>query len=169
MSFEIRIADFFFIIHLLAEYKILLGVVGAKQATSKLNFKKIVDDELVLVNSPQKAMKKSVTLRDLLLIPFLLREEGSSTRKVIEESGIKNGFTVAELNTVAVLGSNAAVKEAVKADLGFSILPRFSVRDELASGSLQETAIEGGTYGQIFLCRHSERLKPSKPLFCFCK
>ncbi len=143
VSFEIRIADSLTIIHLLTEHKILLGVVGAKQPSSRLNFKTIGDDELILVSSTEKIMEKSVDLKDLLRMPFLLREEGSGTRKAIEECGIKNGFTVAELNTVAVLGSNAAIKEAVKEDLGVSIVSRISVRDELVSGRLQETAIEG--------------------------
>jgi DNA-binding transcriptional LysR family regulator len=62
------------------------------------------------------------------------------------------------LNITMELGSTAAVKEALMAGYGFSILSRISIRHELDQGSIVEVPIRGvklerGFY-QVF---HSRR------------
>ncbi len=150
VSFEVRIADSGDIIQMLTEHKLLLAIVGAKSHSPRLSFNTIVEDELVLVGSGRDRLPKSVSVNELLKIPFLLREEGSGTRRSIEEAVIRNGIAVSELKSVAVFGSNAAIKEAIKEGLGVSILSRISVRDELKCGSLREVAVEGLSMQRLF-------------------
>ncbi len=150
VSFEVRIADSGDIIQMLTEHKLLLGIVGAQSHSPRLSFNTIVEDDLVLVSSGNNRLKKSVPVSELLKMPFLLREEGSGTRKSTEEAVIRIGIAVSELNVVAVFGSNAAIKEAIKEGLGVSILSRISVRDELECGSLRELGIEGLNIQRLF-------------------
>ncbi len=150
ISFEIRIADSGEVIDAVLNHDLLIGIVGAKIISNNLNFHPFVEDELVLAAAGERKIPAGISLSQLVELPFLLRENGSGTRKSMEEFGFKNGLEIGQLNTVAVLGSNAAIKEAIKENLGVSILSRISIRDELACGKVQEIEIEGMTLKRSF-------------------
>ena len=150
ISFEIRIADSGEVIDAVLNHDLLIGIVGTKITSNNLKFYSFVEDELVLTASAKRKVKSTISLQQLVKLPFLLRENGSGTRKSMEEFGFKNGLEIGQLNTVAVLGSNAAIKEAIKENLGVSILSRISIRDELGCGKLKEIQIEGMTLKRSF-------------------
>ena len=150
ISFEIRIADSGEVIDAVLNHDLLIGIVGAKITSRSLNFYPFVEDELVLAAAGGKKINSRISLQQLAELPFLLRENGSGTRKSMEEFGFKNGLAIDQLNTVAVLGSNAAIKEAIKENLGVSILSRISIRDELGCGKLKEIQIQGMTLKRSF-------------------
>jgi len=162
VSFEIRLGDTEEIANLVLNHEILLGTVGAKTVNGKLDYTPFVEDELVLAGSPQLIGRRSVSLKLLSSIPFLLREEGSGTRKVMEEYLAKKGFGVKDLNVVAVLGSTGAVREAIKAGLGASILSKFALTDELSAGRLAVARMEGlRMKRKFFVISHKKRTLPA--------
>jgi DNA-binding transcriptional LysR family regulator len=65
------------------------------------------------------ADRKSLTLRDLSRLPFLMREPGSGTRYAIEKHFREKGVPLSVKMTIE---SNEAIKHAVMSDLGISIL-----------------------------------------------
>ena len=73
-------------------------------------------------------------------LPFIFREEGSATRKAMEDYVQKNGLSV---NKKLVLTSNEAVKQAVMANIGISIMPIIGIRNELKTGQLFSLPLEG--------------------------
>jgi DNA-binding transcriptional LysR family regulator len=73
-------------------------------------------------------------------LPFIFREEGSATRKAMEDYIQKNGLSVKKK---LVLTSNEAVKQAVKANIGISIMPIIGIRNELNHGQLYSMPLEG--------------------------
>ncbi len=150
ISFEIRIADSGEIIDSVLNHDLLIGIVGTRISSARLNFFPFIEDELVLAASARRKLAPTVTLQELAELPFLLREQGSGTRKTLEEYGLKNDFDLSRLNIVAVLGSNAAVKEAIKEDLGVSVLSGISIRDELRCGRLQKIRIQGVSLKRSF-------------------
>ncbi len=150
ISFEIRIADSGEVIDAVLNHDLLIGIVGTKITSKNLNFYPFVEDELVLATAGERVIDRRISLQQLVELPFLLRENGSGTRKSMEEFGFKNGLAIDQLNTVAVLGSNAAIKEAIKENLGVSILSRISIRDELGCGKLKEIQIQGMTLKRSF-------------------
>lgn len=150
ISFEIRIADSGEVIDSVLNHDLLIGVVGAKVASNALNFYPFVEDELVLAAAVDRKISSKISLQKFLKLPFLLRENGSGTRKSMEEFGLRNGLEIGQLNTVAVFGSNAAIKEAIKENFGVSILSRISIRDELECGKLKEVVIKGVTMKRSF-------------------
>ena len=91
-------------------------------------------NELVLAGAPDEPLtkKSSVTAAELNGSRWLLREQGSGTRTANEDYIAANGLTVSTLT----LGSNGAIKQAVKSGLGISFLARDSVASELESGAL---------------------------------
>jgi DNA-binding transcriptional LysR family regulator len=73
-------------------------------------------------------------------IQFIYREEGSATRKAMEEYVQKYGLSARKK---MVLTSNEAVKQAVIANLGVSIMPLIGIRNELKNGQLHCLPLEG--------------------------
>jgi len=150
ISFEIRIADSGEIIDSVLNHDLLIGIVGAKIASQKLVFSPFVEDELVLAASANRKISSTISLQKLITLPFLIRESGSGTRKSMEEFGNTNGLVADQLNIVAVLGSNAAIIEAIKTNLGVSILSRVSICDELENGKIREIKVKGLTMKRMF-------------------
>lgn len=143
ISYEIRIADSGEIIDSVLHHDLLIGIVGTKTPSKNLKFSPFVEDELVLAVSASRKIDSEIPITDLFKLPFLLREKGSGTRKSVEESGLRHDIEMGQLNAVAVLGSNAAIKEAIKENLGVSILSRISISDELENGKIKEIAVKG--------------------------
>lgn len=159
ISFEIRIHDTSFITEMVTNHELLIGVVGAPVAQKQLFIQPFSDDELICAGTPELARQCLKT--SVQNVPFLQREQGSGTRLVtegfLEERQIKKD----SLQIVATLGSTAAIKEAVKAGLGVSILSRMAIKEELAAGSLQEIPLGGSAMARSFyLMRHKKRSLP---------
>ena len=150
ISFEIRIADSGKIIDSVLNHDLLIGIVGTKIDSQNLIFSPFVEDELVLAASANRKISSTVSLQKLITLPFLIRESGSGTRKSMEEFGITNGLVADQLNIVAVFGSNAAIIEAIKTNLGVSILSRVSICDELEHGRIREIKVKGLTMKRMF-------------------
>lgn len=89
-----------------------------------------LEDELVIPAPPGHpfAKKRRILLKELGNEPFIFREPGSGTRMVMERL-----FNKHRLNPriVMELGSSSAIKQAVMANFGLSILSRMSLEQEL--------------------------------------
>jgi len=150
ISFEIRINDSARIVEAVAENKLLIGVVGAQINNTKVQFQPIADDELIIVAAKDCTAATSLTLKELSKLPFIIRERGSGTRKNIETFLAEKKHPFSSLNICATLGSSAAVKEAVKANLGISAISRYAVKNELERGHMKRIQIEGLTLKRSF-------------------
>ena len=73
-------------------------------------------------------------------LPLIYRENGSATRNAMEEFIEDNKFRV---NKRIELTSNEAVKQAVLAGLGCSIMPLIGIKNELIKGDLQIIPVKG--------------------------
>ncbi len=93
------------------------------------------DDELVVIAAPDHplAQRTDLVAADLVAMPFVLREPGSGTREVMEQALAARGIAV---RTVMELGSTEAVKQAVSAGLGLSIVSWATIQMELDSARL---------------------------------
>lgn len=163
VSFEIMIEDSSRITEMVLAHDIQLGVVGAIMETGKLDYVPFIKDELVLAGSPVLVKKTSIDIKELIEMPFILREEGSGTRRTMAEIlKKKKGVGVNNLEVVAVLGSTDSVKQALKAGLGVSILSKIAIQDELKSGTLKEIAIKGLKMKRHFhIIKHRRRSLPN--------
>ncbi len=119
------------------------GVVEHEVQNPSLTSVPVERDELVLFVAPghRWAEGKTITKRALMEEPFISREPGSGTREVIEQTLKKAGVT--ELNVALELGNSSAIKTAVEAGLGVSILSRRAVHAQLQSKLLKQVAIKG--------------------------
>lgn len=115
-----------------------LGVVESPVSNKNLVVEACREDDLVAIlpkGHPLAAAEK-VSFKELLQYPFICREEGSGTREVI--SDYINRFDACDLHMkVAMeLGSPEAVKGAVEAGMGVSVMSESTIQKELKLGSL---------------------------------
>jgi len=137
ISFEIRTSDSADVVDSVLNNEILLGFTGARTEEKKLHFYPFREDQLVLAASTKMIINKRVTTRSLLELPFILREEGSGTRKSMERFLAEKNIGIDQLNICAVLGSSTAVTEAIKYNMGVSIISRHAVNDGVEHGRIQ--------------------------------
>lgn len=101
----------------------------------------LLPNNLYLVGkNPFKRKKGSVELKDYSDMPFIYREKGSATRQTMERFIEKKKI---QLVKKLELTSNEAVKQAVLAGLGYSIMPEIGIRNELSNGLLHIVPVKG--------------------------
>jgi DNA-binding transcriptional LysR family regulator len=118
---------------------ISFGLVEGDVSKFKIKAEKVLKDELVVIVSPEHPFsnRKNISVSELVKEPFILREEGSGTRQIIENYLLKYGISVSDLNVTAVLGGTEAIKEAVEDGTGISIVSKWAVRREVSRGTLK--------------------------------
>ncbi len=141
ISFQIIISDSKGIVEKVSRHELLIGIVGAKLTNAQLDYIPFMEDELILVSSPSLIKNNRISLKGLLNYPMVLREEGSGTRREAEKILEVRGISFEDIKVAGIFGSTDAVKQAVKAGLGVSILSRLSVKDELRYGVLKEIKV----------------------------
>lgn len=148
---KLVIADTMNITTMVLEGSLELGVVGARIENSRLDYDRLFDDELVLAISPNHrwAERSSITLDELADAPFIMREQGSGTRMMMMRILEQAGFDPQKLNVVAEMGSTDAIRQAIKAEVGISILSRRAIGDELNFQQLLKIPIKN-----VFFTRH---------------
>lgn len=122
-----------------------LGIVEAPVSNKNLIVEICHDDHLVVVTAPGHDLAirgTSVKPEELKQYPFVCREEGSGTREVITQFLIDQNVKPAEMNYCMELGSPEALKGAVEADMGISILSRSTIAKELKLNTLAELQLD---------------------------
>lgn len=148
----------------LLEGEVELAIIGAPSHDPQLECRDIFADELVLTVHPNHpfAGREAVGLDELDGPAFLLREEDSGTRAVMNESLRYHGFDPERFNVVAEMGSTEAIRQGIKARLGISILSNLAIREDLQNGSLVKVPLAGIRITRPFYLvqRKNRRLTP---------
>lgn len=103
---------------------------------------KFAEDELILVCPSDHPWKdrKEIQLEELGNERMIWRESISGTRLIVENMLREHGI-LEKIESYMEIGSTQAIKSAVEAGLGISILPRLTVARELEQGFLREVDI----------------------------
>ncbi len=141
----VRTADSSDVIETVLDNGAEIGFIGKKPSGGKLIAEELWKDRLVLAVPAGHpwAKRRSIRVAELSEAPFVIREKGSGTREALEECLREAGGPGLPLNIAAELGSSEAVKEAIIAGLGISVISVHAIRRELKSGILAALAIEG--------------------------
>ncbi|MEW6003006.1 MAG: selenium metabolism-associated LysR family transcriptional regulator [Nitrospirota bacterium] len=161
VSFQIPVSDSKGITDMVLKHELLMGVVGAKLSNTQINYLPFIDDELIAVSAPSLIKKEQIALRELIKFPIVLREEGSGTRKETEKILENKGVSLENIKIGGIFGSTDAVKQAVKAGLGISILSKLSVKDELKHNILKEIKLTDiQMRRKFYIITHKKRTLP---------
>jgi len=108
-----------------------------------LNFEKLdlLQNKLYLVSNCELKLKKSLSTKEIFKdLPLIFREKGSGTRQTMEK--FIQQHHIQALKKME-LTSNEAVKQAVLAGLGYSIMPLIGIKNELLNHDLHIIPIKG--------------------------
>jgi DNA-binding transcriptional LysR family regulator len=122
------------------------------------------DRPLLVVAAHHPPLPESMPGRlDLRAISWVIREEGSGTRVVLEELAQREGLTLDDLKIFLVLPANEAVREAVEAGAGATIISEHVVASAVAAGKLRAVPIDLPPR-DFALVRHRDRQPSSAQL-----
>lgn len=113
-----------------------LALVEGIFENEKFIVEKFADDELLLVCSPEHVWTEQIQIKELANERMIWRESSSGTRLIVENMLREHGI-LEKIESYMELGSTQAIKSAVEAGLGVSILPRLTVARELEQGTLK--------------------------------
>lgn len=109
--------------------------------SSEVNVEKLMNDEVMLVSSPNNRLAELeyVERDDLKSARYITHEKNSQLCKLLEDILNELGLPA---NIAMTLGSIDAIKQAVSADLGISAIPRSAICMELKFGLLKQFKIK---------------------------
>ncbi len=116
----------------------LVSILPKNLKVEKLD---LLQNKLYLIGNGQTEFKKRSNLQETFQdLPLIFREKGSGTRQTMEQFITNNELSVLKKME---LTSNEAVKQAVLAGLGYSIMPLIGIKNELHNQELQIIPLKG--------------------------
>tara|TARA_R110000787_G_scaffold19874_17_gene59228 strand:- start:20327 stop:21217 length:891 start_codon:yes stop_codon:yes gene_type:complete len=119
-----------------------VGFVEGITHSPELLLDEVDHDQLALVVSAKRWPSLGIGGVDLAAVPWVVREPGSGTRGVLEDMALKAGLQWSDLNVVLELPSNEAVREAVEAGAGATLISRHVVASALSAGTLRALPLD---------------------------
>ncbi|MBK7889191.1 MAG: LysR family transcriptional regulator [Bacteroidetes bacterium] len=110
---------------------------------SHLNIEKLdlLQNKLYLVGNSKSKLKHGMKEKEIFEeLPLIFREKGSGTRQTMEKYIERRNLSVLKKME---LTSNEAVKQALLAGLGYSIMPLIGIRNELENNELTIIPMKG--------------------------
>ena len=124
------------------------------------------ENRLVLVASADHPLagKTKITPAELNRLPFILREEGSGTRRAVEGFFDEHRITP---RARMELGSNEAIKQTVASGLGVAVLSETTLQPEQTSGELVCLNVQGFPLRRHWYIAHpkGKQLNPAATAF----
>lgn len=118
-----------------ANNEVDFGLVSILPETIAVFNESLLSNEIVLVAGRKNYEKYHTTaIHELDQLPVIFREQGSGTRFKMEQFFKQHNI---QIKRKLELTSNEAVKQAVIADLGVSIMPVIGIKNELKNGDLK--------------------------------
>lgn len=116
----------------------LVSVLPSGMEVEKLD---LLQNKLFLVGNSKSKLKSLLPSKKIFeSLPLIFREQGSGTRQTMEKF-----FESHQIHVLPKmeLTSNEAVKQALLAGLGYSIMPLIGIRNELHNNELQIIPVKG--------------------------
>ncbi|MBV9866518.1 MAG: LysR family transcriptional regulator [Abitibacteriaceae bacterium] len=135
IEMQLEIANSRTVEQLLRDNKIDLALTEGPAEATDIKLEVWLEDELVVIAPPYHPLVQEpvITVERLCAEPFIWREVGSGTQAIIEQALQTKGLQV---QAAMSLGSTEAIKRAVAAGMGISIVSCLTIGAELAAGTL---------------------------------
>ncbi len=129
------------VIESLENNEVDFALVSILPNTLNIDKLELLQNKLYLVGTKNSKFKKGLVTKDIFKdLPLIFREKGSGTRQVMENFIERNKLAVVKKME---LTSNEAVKQALLAGLGYSIMPLIGIKNELLNHTLQIIPVKG--------------------------
>lgn len=144
--------------HRVLEGRADIGFVEGVIEEPALSIQAVAVDDLALVVSPShpRATQQPLARNDLKEIGWVLREQGSGTRAVLESTLAGFDLGLKDVNIAIELPSNESVRTAVATGAGATVMSKLVAAAMLKSGQLIELDLELPPR-RFYAVRHKER------------
>jgi DNA-binding transcriptional LysR family regulator len=141
-----------------ADGEVSIGLVEGPTQHPVVSRIRIDHDQMVLVVAAGRAApaENPGGKVDLRALNWVIREPGSGTRRALEDLVAREGLSLEDLNIFLELPGNEAVRAAVEAGAGATIISRHVVASAIAAGRLKEIPIDL-PQREYALLRHRDR------------
>lgn len=163
ISISIQTATNKDIIESISELKEDIGFISAPVQNPKISVHEILEDEIVLVASPNCRFTNTQELNfmDLEGKEIIMHEQGSVIRKVVDAFLKKNKIDMCMKYEIS---NSEAIKKLVENNMGIAFLTKSIVHKELKSGELIAIPVPDKNFRRkYYMIYHSEKYF-SKPL-----
>jgi DNA-binding transcriptional LysR family regulator len=133
------------IVALLLKDSIMLGMIEGPPMTKEVHTEKFLEDRLVLIapHSHEWSGLPNVPLASLAEVPLLLREQGSGSRRIVEQAIRRAGLPLDRLRVEMELDSTEAIISGVEAGLGLGFVSEWAVGKALRLGTVSHLRVQG--------------------------
>ena len=140
------------------EHEVDVAIAGRPPADERIAGVAFLKNELALIVAPDDRLASGRLVKPEQLADrvWLMREPGSGTRQLVAEFLAEHDLRPQTLT----LGSNGAIKEAVRLGLGVSLQSRMAVAHELREGTIAEVSLRGGLPQRQWYALHSATVPP---------
>lgn len=121
-----------------------LGVIGSFVLHDKLETYRLTEDQLILIVPPNHPWteRESIKIEELKEAQFVLRPEGSGTRKVMEQKLKEKGINNKDIKIAMELGTTEAIINGVGGGWGISFVSQLAAKKALEVGQVKVVEIE---------------------------
>ena len=170
VSLQLRIRDSDMIEKLVESGEVDLGIVGSQSKDPYLDCQPLVRDNLIILGKDdffRDKSKTAISAQEIEAMPWILREQGSGTRKALERGLQDFGLCLDHLPIAAIVDSTLGVLKCIQAGLGVSLTSRWAA-DEILSNEEGITAKNPGWSFErsFYILRHKQR-SISRASSCF--
>ena len=129
-------------IYSLVDFKIEVAIIAKAIDHPEVNFFPFSREEMALIVAPDHPLtkKKAISFKELVQEPFIMKENGSGTRKLVEELFAKEKCSP---NILMETSNTEFIKQLVQRGEGVSFLVREAVAAELKDKSLIDMPLKG--------------------------
>ena len=161
VALRLFVANTVSVIHMVEDSDIDVGIVEGPVANKNLETEVCWEDELVVVTPIGHPLTEveSLKVTQVLDYPFIVREEGSGTREVITAYLSSQGVDFSDINVTMEFGSPEAIKGAVTAGLGISIMSIATIEKERLLGRLVGVSLDPPIKRSFRIVYHRQKFR----------
>ena len=151
------------VVEKLKDRKLDVGLIESPVIDNDLIYREWLEDELIVVSNVP--IPKSLKTEELYDFSWICRNEGSHTRRVVQEVFDELGVSCKSFNVLSEVSNTTSVLQTLKKSERnpdkpvVSILSKYSVMDEIANGELFESRLRGYTMTRKFFIVYSKENK----------
>lgn len=152
-QFKLVESDSAGVINMIVDHKVDVGFTGTVLEKKHCHYIPFYKDELAIIMPNTEKYQKIIEnisgdLSWILEEQFILREEGSGTRKEMEKQLKHAGINPEKLDVIASVANQETIKRSVSQGLGISVLSKLASEEEVRTGKLLAFPIPGAVEGR---------------------
>src|SRR5699024_4456803 len=141
VDLDIDVTNKLKVIESLERNEVDFALVSVLPKKLKINQEELLPNRLFLIGKGNKKLREKTSKKDFFeSMQLIIREQGSATRDAMKDFIAKNNLPVRKRIQLA---TNEAVKQAVMAGIGYSIMPVIGLKHELKNEELQIIPFKG--------------------------